>query len=409
MPLIPPNRVTAFPLKDDLQWYDPAVIFQPFDDIFGRGVVGSTDLQVIQNAPDGQISVNPGRGYVPYPSGGKRLFSTSVAIRSDAAEFQHAIGAYTGTPRVDRIVSKILDATLNSPDVLKGGVFDVLPGVPTAGATLANLSGAASVPSTVLLLGNVLVNGATIPTANIDSTFGTTRARARIGGGNSPAKPIQVNGAALTDRSALNLIAGSNISITAADNAAADSADVTISGTAPPLPWVKLFDFTVTTPKTSIDTFTDGGSVLLPSTYTTLVVYGRIQSSAVQQDASLNMTYNNDSTANYDNWLFYYDSTGGVQLATTGQTFFTAMRFNAANVNTGWGIFQITIPLYANTVGRTGMWLDGFDSGGGGGAGGTRRFMGSGNYHGNNISRIAFVSGAGNFVAGSRIQVWAIA
>jgi hypothetical protein len=230
MPLIPPNRVTAFPLKDDLYWYDPDVIFQPFDDIFGRGVVGSTDLQVVANAPDGQISVQPGRGYVPYQSGGKRLFRTNVAIRSDSsAEFQRSVGAYTGTPRVDRVVAKVLDATLNPPDSLKGGVFDVLPGVPTAGATLANLSGAVSVPSTTLLLGNVLVSAATIPSGNIDSTFGSTRARARIGGGNSPSKTIQVAGAAMTDRTALNLIPGTGISITGADNAGADSSDVTIA------------------------------------------------------------------------------------------------------------------------------------------------------------------------------------
>jgi len=410
-PLIPPNRITAFPLKDDLAWYDPNVIFQPFDDIFGRGVVGSGDLAVVANAtPDGQISVNPGRAYVPYQSGGKRSFQTSVALRSDAAEFQHAIGAYTGTPRVDRIVAKILDATLNPPDSLKGGVFDVLPGVPTVGATLSNLSGAASVPSTALLLGNVLVSGSTIPSGNVDSTFGTTRARARIGGGNSPAKPIQVNGAALTDRSALNLIAGSNITISGADNAGADSQDVTIAAVVPTPAVVKLFDYTVVgAVKGTIDTYADAGNVTMPGTYASLYITGRIQSSGAVNDTALWMIFNNDQLGDYDNNVYSADlavtGLNGI-VQNTAQTQFTTMRVNGASASSGWGQFVIQIPNYAATTGRHNYILDGQDSG----VNTLRRWMSAGIWHGagSAINRIQWSLGSGSFVIGSRITVWGI-
>jgi len=407
-PLIPPNRIIAFPLKDDLQWYDPEVVFSPFDDIFGRGVVGSGDLMVIPNGtPDGQVSVQAGHGYVPYQSGGKRFFKLPVTIRSDAAEFQRSVGAYTGTPRVDRVIAKVLDATMNPPDSLKGGVFDVLPGTPTAGATLANLSGAASVPSSALLLGNILSSGATIPGSNIDSTFGTVRARARIGGGNSPTKTVSVNGAALTDRTALNLIAGANIGISGADNPGADSTDVTITNTMPPpvMPMVKLFDFQPTATESDIDTYADGGNVLLPQTYSTLVIRGRVQSTAAASDAALNVNFNNDSTANYDWLCLAADSiTGPAVTNGNGQTSYNCMRINAGSSSNAWAMFEMVIVDYANTTGRMEVILSGTDSG----VSGSRRWSTSCTYHGNTISRIKFAPGSGSFAAGSRVIVWGI-
>jgi len=413
VPLIPPNRITAFPLKDDLAWYNPDVIFQPFDDIFGRGVISSGDLSVIANGPaDSQIRVNPGRAYVPYQSGGKRLFQTSVIVHSDDPEFQHAVGAYTGTPRVDRIVAKILDATLNPPDSLKGGVFDVLAGTPTAGANLTNLSGAASVPATALLLGNVLVSGSTIPSGNIDSTFGTVRARARIGGGNSPAKPIQVNGAAMTDRSALNLIAGANMTISGADNAGADSQDVTFAATVPTPAVVKLFDYLVAgAAKNTIDTYADAGNVTLPGSYAGLLIHGRVQSNTAAVDTGLLMNFNNDSTGNYDNDVYDFSVAAPGPGAdpyniTQTQTQFFCMRVNGANASAGWGSFVIQIPNYASTTGRHNYILDGVDSG----ASTLRRWVGTGVWHGagSAINRIQWSLGAGAFAVGSRITVWGI-
>ena len=354
MPLIPPNRVTAFPLKDDLQWYDPDVVFQPFDDLFGRGVIGSTDLQVVANAtPDGQISVNPGRGYVPYQSGGKRMFRTAVALRSDAVEFQHAIGAYTGTPRVDRIVAKILDATLNPPDSLKGGVFDVLAGTPTAGATLVNLSGAATVPSSALLLGNVLVSGATIPSGNVDSTFGTVRARARVGAGNSPAKGIMVGGAAMTDRTNLNLIAGTGITLTPTDNPGNDSADITVVNSQPAyVPELKmLMDYTVSAAggDVNLDTNTILGGAL-PTTYKALLIRTFLAGTNAGNDGLVKCQFNGDTNNNYDNG-FYYDSGSGWNSAdsTTAVANFTISTITLASIFR-FSVMEILIPNYADAA-----------------------------------------------------------
>jgi hypothetical protein len=405
MPLIPPNRITAFPLKDDLAWYDPDVVFQPFDDIFGRGVVGSTDLQVVANGGgDGQISVQAGRGYVPYANGGKRLFKTSVSIRSDAAEFLTAIPAWGGgNPRVHRIIARIRDATLTPADQIKGGVFDVLPGTATAGATLANLSGAQAVPADSLLLGNVLQNGATIPSGNIDSTFGTVRARARIGAGNSPTKILEVNGATLTDRGATNFIAGSNMTITAADNAAADSADITFAATVPPQVVAKLFDYTVAgSAKATIDTFSDGGSTNLSGAYSSLLVICFVQSSASGNTDTFRMRVNNNSSTVYDDCVW---GPVGVNFQDASQARWQIGNAPAATLNNRWGAYEILIPNYTTTTHVTGMWR-GIDPSTG--TGGEPQFGGGRFSPGGPVTRLSWLWNNGSFQIGSSIQVYGI-
>jgi hypothetical protein len=407
VPLIPPNRVLVFPLKDDLQWYDPEVVFQPFDDIFGRGVVGSTDLQVIQNGtPDGQISVKAGRGYVPYTSGGKRFFKTTVDIRSDAAEFVNAIPAWLGgNPRIHRIISKVRDASITPPDSLKGGVFDVLPGTATAGANLTNLSGAQSVPADSLLLGNVLQDGATITTAKIDSTFGTVRAKATIGLGNSPVpkKTISVGGTPMTDRTAVNFIAGTGISIVGADDAANDKSDLTFAF-APGVSYSQVIadSGVLGSPQSSID-FTG-----IPAGFFTLQIFVVARGTDSATDRGMSMYFNNDTGTNYDNESLYV--TGTIFSIDTNATSATALNIGrvpcAGSANSSLAARGVvTIPGYADTAFHKSFVSDLFWSLGGSGTDQKRGFAGGKWKSSVAINRITFVLGAGNFEAGSRIYI----
>jgi hypothetical protein len=74
-------------------------------------------------------------------------------------------------PRIDTVVATVADSAYTEPSDLTGDQWApvVLTGTPTAGATLANLLGAASVPLSSLLLGYVLVpaNATSIVTADI--------------------------------------------------------------------------------------------------------------------------------------------------------------------------------------------------------------------------------------------------
>ena len=83
---------------------------------------------------------------------------------------------HPGLPRVDRVVVKIRDENVaGGGDTNTDGKFSVIPGFPTSGATLSNLSGAAAVPTNSFLLANVLVPaGATaLSAANIDNAVRT--------------------------------------------------------------------------------------------------------------------------------------------------------------------------------------------------------------------------------------------
>jgi hypothetical protein len=81
--------------------------------------------------------------------------------------------AHATLPRVDRVVIQILDSAISGGgDSSLGAKFRVIPGTPTSGATLTNLTGAAAVPSNAYLLANVLVPAAAtaLIAANIDTS-----------------------------------------------------------------------------------------------------------------------------------------------------------------------------------------------------------------------------------------------
>jgi hypothetical protein len=80
-------------------------------------------------------------------------------------------------PRIDRLIVQIRDQNVaGGGDTATDGKFNVITGIPTSGATLANLNGAAAVPDNSFLIANVLVPAAAtvITNTHIDNAARTT-------------------------------------------------------------------------------------------------------------------------------------------------------------------------------------------------------------------------------------------
>jgi len=162
----------AFPLKDPDIWFDYNVVYEWLGDLFSPGVVGTNDLQVQPQSPAALgVQVTTGRAYVQYGAGDIRCVKNTATSISGASnpDWSNNFTAAAANPRIDRVVVQVTDESkADPPGSGKKGIFRVLTGTATAGADLSNLSGAATVPSFATLLANVLVNGATIPSGNID-------------------------------------------------------------------------------------------------------------------------------------------------------------------------------------------------------------------------------------------------
>lgn len=157
---------------------DAQVIRQALGSLLGAGggIVTAGDFLVVQNAtPNMAVLIAGGRVWIPgtdlapvangsnppwYPQG-------PYYTESDAS-FGLAISASDpSNPRIDRVILQVQDAEYVG--TLKQCAPAIVIGAPTAGATLANLSGAGAVPPSSLLLANVLVpaGASSIVTADI--------------------------------------------------------------------------------------------------------------------------------------------------------------------------------------------------------------------------------------------------
>jgi len=105
------------------------------------------------------------------------LHATTVTAQGVYGAYNDAVYNLTGftaahatNPRVDRVALRLRDAFHG--DAANDWTFVILTGTATAGATLANLTGAAAVPANHLLLANILIpaNATSVITANIDTT-----------------------------------------------------------------------------------------------------------------------------------------------------------------------------------------------------------------------------------------------
>lgn len=155
-----------------------------WEDIISPGTANATGTSVEcqVTAPGGMnIQVGTGAVYCRSNPNGKGVYR-----QVNAAARTLAIGAAHATlPRLDQVIYRVMDATLDTSGLYEGR-FEIIPGVATAGATLANRNGAADLTTlaegskSVLLLADVLVPPAAVAIGSGD--IGDKRPKASLTG-----------------------------------------------------------------------------------------------------------------------------------------------------------------------------------------------------------------------------------
>ena len=141
------------------------------------GIIQPQDFTIAQNgSPNMTVNVGAGRIWTPGTSlatvnpGGGAYYPQGLYYSENDATVNLAIAASNPTnPRIDTVIVQIQDAAYAG--ATNSASLAVLTGTPTAGATLANLLGAAAVPASSTVVGYVLVpaNASSIVTADIAS------------------------------------------------------------------------------------------------------------------------------------------------------------------------------------------------------------------------------------------------
>lgn len=135
--------------------------------VLQEGIVDPGHFAVSQRAAGANMSVDvaAGRAWVKADDPGNKGF---YHIENDATVNVALTAANATNPRIDTIVVQVNDS-IDGGDASDTPQLLALAGTPTSGATLANLTGAASVPTGALVLAYVLVaaNATSIVTANI--------------------------------------------------------------------------------------------------------------------------------------------------------------------------------------------------------------------------------------------------
>lgn len=174
----------------------------------GEGIVESGDFAVSQRAAGANMSVDVAAGEA-YVKGDTNADEGSYYCRETGTLNATFTASDATNPRIDRVVLEVKNDSEDSSGLNKARIR-VIDGTPTVGATLTNLTGAASVPSTCLLLANVLVGAGvtTILTANIqDRRFGVPIAGRRLFGGFSE---ITSGGSGAGDKTSITVIGDGN-------------------------------------------------------------------------------------------------------------------------------------------------------------------------------------------------------
>lgn len=132
-----------------------------------EGIVDSGDFAVSERAAGANMSVDVAAGEA-YVQGDTNADEAQYYCRETGTLNATFTASDATNPRIDRVVLEVKNDSEDSSGLNKARIR-VIDGTPTGGATLTNLSGAASVPSSCLLLANVLVGAGvtTITTANI--------------------------------------------------------------------------------------------------------------------------------------------------------------------------------------------------------------------------------------------------
>lgn len=121
---------------------------------FQRGVLAAGDLKVTQRAAGANktVDIAAGSGWVQGSHTARQGFYHVV---NDAVVNLTIPDNATGNPRLDQIVCRINDTT-DGGSVADNAVFEVVPGTPTSGATLDNRNGFGTLPTSCLLIADVL-------------------------------------------------------------------------------------------------------------------------------------------------------------------------------------------------------------------------------------------------------------
>jgi hypothetical protein len=133
-----------------------------------EGVIGAGDLKVAQRAAGANMSVDVavGDAWVQYDTGSRNGLSH---VWSDAIANVAFNASDATNPRVDQIGVQLNDTSVGAGTGGNTPTLRYLPGTATAGATLANRTGAAAAPNDWMRLADVLVpaTSTSVTTANI--------------------------------------------------------------------------------------------------------------------------------------------------------------------------------------------------------------------------------------------------
>jgi hypothetical protein len=144
------------------------------DPDMGEGVTTYGSYRVSQRAAGVNLSVDINMDDFAYVRGDAVTLQGLYKAAPHASTINEAISAADATnPRIDRVILELKDT---AHDASGSSLFQtrVVTGTPTGGATLDNLTGAGAVPSSALLLADVLV--AATDTAISDSEIRDRRA-----------------------------------------------------------------------------------------------------------------------------------------------------------------------------------------------------------------------------------------
>ncbi len=166
---------------------------------------------------------------------------------------------------------------------------------------------------------------------------------------------------------------------------------------------VQLFDLTLGSPATTIDTGASG----VPGGHSSLMIIVLARAANAVFSGNFGLQFNADTGANYD-YIWTNNSAGvSTSFATTGQTSAKAMEGPGASIGAGiFGVAHITIPGYTQTTADKAMTsLGGFAETSGHSElvhlVSTWRSTAA-------ITQITLVSGIGNLVTGSRMTIWGL-
>lgn len=142
---------------NETEWY--AQDLRALFDLFSEGVLADADLEVTAGAVGLSVDVNSGSALVASDEAGdqgKYRVNLDVPQNSEAFTGGGLEAADAALPRVDRIVAHAYDDEVDGSGTTAFRL-EVVTGVPTAGATLANNNGIAALPSNALPLARVLI------------------------------------------------------------------------------------------------------------------------------------------------------------------------------------------------------------------------------------------------------------